>query len=97
MKQAKQRMCVINPALVEDIAPLVGGQADIMTRIGISWNTWIKISGGRPVRYSLAQRFKARVVANAEKAETLGRKFPSPGGGIDRDALDSALLLSNAS
>ncbi|MDZ3831478.1 MAG: hypothetical protein U0S50_06640 [Sphingopyxis sp.] len=97
MKEVKQRMCVINPALVDDIAPLVGGQADIMRRIGISWNTWIKINGGHPVRYSLAQRLKARVVANAEQVETLGRKFPSECGGVDRDALDDAFLLSSAS
>tara|TARA_R110002124_G_scaffold248171_1_gene413285 strand:+ start:1581 stop:1865 length:285 start_codon:yes stop_codon:yes gene_type:complete len=90
-------MCIVNPALVVDIAPLVGGMADIMTRIGISWNTWNKIAKGRPVRYSVGERFKVRIVANADEVETLRMKFPAAHGGIDRDALSDALLLSNTS
>jgi hypothetical protein len=90
-------MCIVNPALVDDIASLVGGQSDIMTRIGISWNTWTKITGGHPVRYSLGERLKARIVANAEEVETFGRKFPADCGGVDRDALGDAFLLTNAS
>ncbi len=97
MKQPKPRMCIVNPALVVDIAPLVGGMADIMTRIGISWNTWNKIAKGRPVRYSVGERFKVRIVANADEVETLRMKFPAAHGGIDRDALSDALLLSNTS
>lgn len=96
MTQATQRMCIVNPALVEDIAPLVGGQSAIMARIGISWNTWTKISGGQPVRYSLAERLKARILAHADETETLGRKFPAVGGGIDREALCSAFLIANS-
>ncbi|WP_417595044.1 hypothetical protein [Parasphingorhabdus sp.] len=96
MKQLKSGMCIVNPALVVDIAPLVGGMADIMTRIGISWNTWNKISTGQPVRYSVAQRFQARIVAKADEIEALRAKFPATHGGIDRDALSEALLLSNA-
>ena len=86
-------MCIVNPALVADIAPLTGSQSDIMRRAGISWNSWIKITGGLPVRHSLAHRFKARVLATAEEVEGFRRKFPSPCGGIDRAALDDAFLL----
>lgn len=93
MSEVKQRMCIVNPALVDDIVPLVGGQCEIMTKIGISWNSWIKITGGLPVRHSLAHRFKARVLATAEEVEGFRRKFPSPCGGIDRAALDDAFLL----
>lgn len=96
MKQVTQRMCIVNPALVPDIAPLVGGQSDIMTNIGISWNTWTKITGGQPVRYSLAERLKARIIANAGELETLGRKFPATCGGVDHEALGNALLISNS-
>jgi hypothetical protein len=93
MKQGKQRMCIVNPALVDDISPLVGGQAEIMCRIGISWNSWVKIVSGQPVRYSLGERFKARVIAAADQATGLRRKFPSRGGGLDRAALDAAFLM----
>lgn len=93
VKQAKQRMCIINPELVDDIAPLVGGQAEIMCRIGISWNSWIKIVGGLPVRHSLGERFKARILATAEEIDGFRRKFPSTGGGFDRAAMADAFLL----
>jgi len=93
VNQVKQRMCTVNPALVDDIFPLVGGQAEIMTKIGISWNSWIKITGGFPVRHSLAHRFKTRVLATAEEVEGFRRKFPSPCGGIDYAALNDAFLL----
>lgn len=96
MTQGKQRMCVVNPALVGDIVHLVGGQCEIMTKIGISWNSWIKITGGLPVRRSLAQRFKARVLAAAEEIEGFRRKFPSACGGLDHAALDEAFLLPSA-
>ncbi|WP_152682398.1 hypothetical protein [Sphingopyxis sp. C-1] len=93
MTESKQRMCVINPDLVDEIGPLVGGQCEIMTRVGISWNSWIKITGGLPVRLSLAHRFKARVLADADSIEGFYRKFPLPGGGLDHAALDNAFLL----
>lgn len=93
MKQGKGGMCIVNPALVADIAPLVGGQAQIMCRIGISWNSWIKIARGQPVRYSLGARFKARVIAAADQAAGLRRKFPSACGEVDRAALDAAFLM----
>ena len=87
-------MCVINRALVEDIAPLVGSQADVMGRLGISWNSWIKIAAGLPIRMSVGQRLKVRVLANAAHAAGFRRKFPSDAApdGIDRAALDAAFL-----
>ena len=91
--QKKQRMCIVNPDLVDEIGHLVGGQCEIMTRIGISWNSWTKIASGLPVRHSLAHRFKARVLAAAERSEGFHRKFPLAGGGLDYAALDDAFLL----
>lgn len=93
MSQNKQRMCVVNPDLVDEIGPLVGGQCEIMTRIGISWNSWTKIVSGLPVRHSLAHRFKARVLAAADRSEGFLQKFPLPDGGLDYAALDHAFLL----
>lgn len=95
MSQGKQRMCVVNPELVDDIGHLVGGQCEIMTKIGISWNSWIKITSGLPVRHSMALRFKARVLATADRVEGFQRKFPSANGGLDHAALDDAFLLPN--
>jgi len=93
VSEKKQRMCVVNPDLVDEIGHLVGGQCEIMTRIGISWNSWIKIAGGLPVRHSLAHRFKARVLADADRVEGFQQKFPLPGGGLDYAALEDAFLL----
>lgn len=97
MSEKKQRMCVVNPELVNEIGHLVGGQCEIMTRIGISWNSWIKIASGLPVRLSLAHRFKARVLASADSVEGFHRKFPLPGGGLDYAALEDAFLLPGPS
>lgn len=96
MSEGKQRMCVVNPELVDDIGHLVGGQCEIMTKIGISWNSWVKITSGLPVRRSLAHRFKARVLASADGIEGFRRKFPSASGGLDHAALDDAFLLPSA-
>lgn len=96
MNHGKQRMCVVNPRLVEDIAPLVGGQCEIMTKIGISWNSWVKITSGLPVRHSLAHRLKARVLAAADRIEGFQEKFPAASGGLDHAALDDAFLLPGA-
>lgn len=93
MSEKKQHMCVINPDLVDEIGHLVGGQCEIMTRIGISWNSWIKIVSGLPVRRSLAHRFKARVLASADRIQGFHQKFPLPGGGLDYAALDDAFFL----
>lgn len=41
-------MCIVNPDLVEEIRKLVGSQAEIMTRVGISWNSLTKIASGMP-------------------------------------------------
>ena len=93
MKQQTQRMCIVNPMLVEDIAPLIGGQTKIMGRVGISWNSWTKIVGGLPVRQSLGERFRARILRSADELDGLRAKFPAPSGDIDRDALAAAFLL----
>lgn len=57
-------MCLVNPEVVARLAPVVGPQANIMQNLGISWNTWIKISAGHPIRLSVAQRLKNRVLTD---------------------------------
>lgn len=56
-------MCIVNPMIVEVIGPFVGSQ-DITIRLGISWNSWIKIAGGMPVRLSVGQRLKSRIMSD---------------------------------
>ncbi|MEI9927328.1 MAG: hypothetical protein WDN44_05955 [Sphingomonas sp.] len=84
-------MCIVNSALVEDLAPLAGSQAAVMEKLGISWNSWIKIVAGLPIRRSVGLRVKERALA----VEGIKRRFPSASApdGIDRAALDDAFLL----
>ncbi len=86
-------MCIVNPALVDDILPVVGKQAEIMGKVGISWNSWIKIVGGQPIRHSLGERFRARILADADDIEGFRCKFPSGRGEVDTVALEDAFLL----
>jgi hypothetical protein len=60
------KMCIVDPALVSAIEPLVGGQSVIMQRCGISWNSWIKIVGGVPVTLAVAKRLRAGVLRQLE-------------------------------
>lgn len=94
MKHGKPKMCIINPALIEDMTPLTGSQNEIMGRIGISWNSWIKISAGLPIRLSVGHRLRDRMVSRAHEIEGFGRKFPAAAApdGIDREALEAAFL-----
>lgn len=55
-------MCIINSDFVDDIAKLVGSQSEIMVRIGISWNTWTKITAGLPIRLTVGERLKTRIL-----------------------------------
>lgn len=88
-------MCVINAELVDEIRPLAGSQAEIMTRLGISWNSWIKVSAGLPVRQSVGERLRMRVLAQADALPQLRKRFPAAGsaGKIDREALGAAFLV----
>jgi hypothetical protein len=91
-------MCIVNRDLVEDLEPLVGSQAEVMRRLGISWNSWIKIVAGLPVRASVGQRLKERTLAHAPALQGLRTKFPctlAPDG-INRAALESAFMLPAA-
>lgn len=93
MERGKPRMCIVNPALVEDIAPLAGSQSKIMRRAGISWNSWIKVSAGLPIRVSVGRRLKERILQRAHESDGLRRKFPAEtADGLDRAALDAAFL-----
>lgn len=87
-------MCIVNRDLVDDLFPMAGGNAEVMQRLGISWNSWIKIVAGMPIRKSLALRLKERVLVHAGGIEGFKRKFPSASAvdGIDRAALDEAFL-----
>ena len=88
------RICIVNHALVDDIAQLVGSQADVMRRIGISWNCWIKIAGGLPIRLSVGQRLRTRLLADRARIPGFAAKFPSATApdGVDCAALEAALL-----
>lgn len=90
----RQNMCVINPVLVPMIAPLVGSQSEIMLRVGISWNSWNKILDGRPIRISMAERFRERIGKIARETESFVAAFPTHDGGLDRAAFDEAFILS---
>lgn len=96
--QQQMGMCIVNRDLVEDLEPLVGSQAEVMQRLGISWNSWIKIVAGLPVRRSVGQRLKERTLAHAAALDGLKSKFPcnvAPDG-LNRAALDSAFMLPAA-
>ncbi len=96
--QQQSGMCIVNRELVEYLEPLVGSQAEVMRRLGISWNSWIKIVAGLPVRRSVGQRLKERTLAQAAALQGLRTKFPctvAPDG-INRAALESAFMLPAA-
>ena len=90
----RQNMCVINPALVPLIAPLVGSQSEIMLRVGISWNSWNKILDGRTIRISMAERFRDRIGKIARETESFIAAFPAAEGGLDGAAFEAAFILS---
>ena len=96
--QRQPAMCIVNSDLVEDLEPLVGSQAEVMQRLGISWNSWIKIVAGLPVRRSVGERLRDRALAQAAAVQGLKAKFPctlAPDG-INRAALESAFMLPAA-
>jgi hypothetical protein len=88
------KMCVVNSGLLEEIGKLVGSQAEIMTRVGISWNTWGKICQGLPVRTSVGERLRTRVLDEVAAMPSLRRKYPSssPNEIVDFQALASDFL-----
>lgn len=89
----RQNMCVINPALVPMIAPLVGSQSEIMLRVGISWNSWNKILDGRTIRISMAERFRDRIGKIACETDSFINAFPASTGGLDVAAFEAAFIL----
>ena len=82
-------MCTVNPILVGGLAQLVGTQFEIMTRAGISWNSWIKVRAGQPVTLSVGQRLKARILTNPAAVELLALKC----GAKDVASLERLFLL----
>lgn len=96
MVQQHRGMCVVNREIVDDLATLAATSADMMQRLGISWNSWIKIVAGQPIRRSLALRFRDRILEQAASIEGFRQKFPSASSddGIDRMALERAFLCA---
>lgn len=92
LKPTRQKMCHINPALVPLIAPLVGGQSEIMVRVGISWNSWNKILDGQTIRCSMAERFRAKILTLAVDLDSFARAYPAADGGLDIAALEADFL-----
>lgn len=95
MARSQLKMCIVNPVLVADIAPLVGTQAEIMRRTGISWNSWIKICAGFPIRLSVGRRFRDWVLGVAHDIEPFRARFPDPvSRSVNRKALKTVFLLA---
>lgn len=87
-------MCVINSDLIDDLAEVVGTQSDIMARSGISWNSWIKIVGGLPVRRTVGERFRSQILDELLQRPGVRLRFASPDKPeqVDVRALESAFL-----
>jgi len=87
-------MCLINPDIVREIEVLAGSQADIMRRLGISWNCWISIVGGLPIRLSVGERLRDRIMDRAGDLPGLCAMFPSidHDDAVDREALAFGFL-----
>lgn len=87
-------MCVVNSDLVEEVSRLVGTQAEIMRRVGISWNSWVKIVNGLPIRLSVGERLRSRVLNELRTSPDIREKFPSAmaADGVDELALEEAFL-----
>ncbi|WP_160119270.1 hypothetical protein [Sphingosinicella microcystinivorans] len=73
----------MNPEFVADIAPLTGSQTEIMRCIGISWNSWIKICAGLPIRLSVGRRLRDRLLAEAPESAGLRGRFSHIASGIE--------------
>lgn len=93
-KPTGQKMCVINPAVVRLIAPLVGSQSEIMVRVGISWNSWNKLQEGLPIRCSMAERFRDRILKLAAHDAAFVAAYPSSEGGLNEAALSKIFILT---
>lgn len=88
----KLKMCVVNPLLIDGLGQLIGSQLEVMTRLGISWNTWIKIRSGQPVKLSLGRRLRSRVVADRKAREVIRRRSPRLRE-LDAEGLERIFLL----
>lgn len=92
--RGKLKMCVINPVLIDGLAKMVGSQVEVMTRLGISWNTWTKIRSSRPIRESLGVRLRSRVVRDQTAREIIRRHGAVSGlGKLDAEQLERIFLL----
>ena len=54
----------VDPIAVSHILAQLDGQTDatLMTRFGISYNTWRKVRAGQPIRRSVADRLEQRLL-----------------------------------
>lgn len=78
-------MCIVNPDVVPALVPFAGGQATIMRCLGISWNTWIKIAAGQPVRMSVGLRLRDRVLSSPDIVRACCMRLPVVGRPADVD------------
>lgn len=94
MSNRNLKMCVINTDFVEELAPFVGTQSDIMSRSGISWNSWIKIVGGLPVRRTVGERFRSHVLHKLVQQPDVRSRFAPADNSeqVDINALERAFL-----
>lgn len=91
-KPTRQKMCTVHPQIVALMAPLVGSQSEIMVRMGISWNSWNKLLDGQPIRCSMAERLRTRILNMAENLDSFIAAFPAADGGLDRAALEQGFM-----
>lgn len=56
-------MMAVPPVIVERMRTALRAQTDecLQECFGISWNTWVKVRSGQPIRYSTAQRLIGRL------------------------------------
>jgi hypothetical protein len=72
-------MCVIAPDDVVALRLLIPAQTTEVTMraIGVSWETWVKVREGRPVRLSTAARILRRL-ESAPRADRRDEPVPRP-------------------
>lgn len=84
-------MCVIPRSVAEQLRQLLPAQTDamVMSQLGISWTTWMKIRSGQAIRVSTARRMLERIARTNRLTSELFSVFeflPTPRHEIEADA-----------
>lgn len=83
IREQSRTLCRLNECFVARLYALVptGSRAEVENVLRISWNTWIKIRTGGPIRYSLALRLVTRVLGMESDASDPMTQMTLTGGG----------------